>query len=342
MNPELDTNFEFSSPRQAIEDTGARLFASAYGAAKTVGEYIPAVQGVLPEVFRAAEQILIEPLRLLKGDEKGKHIGEDVSEAEVKTLEHLGKSREELIELKKEINQKGRNPNEHAIDLMKNHRVLGLGEMHTSPNPMRDFGKSIIADLKKAGATHLALEIPIDVQGELDNFMKTGKIDKTKLPALLRDDDFMGILDEARKAELKIVCVDARHRDDRFSGSYVNRDKHMADGINDILDADENNKVVFWVGSLHLSRKYGDHKTAKSAADYIKEKHSMATVLGETDSSSFSPLITLTQELKQSVSLNMKDASKVADTRESYLKDPTFNIRYQHWDNVIVFPSRKK
>jgi uncharacterized iron-regulated protein len=330
--------------RRSAEDTATALLGSAYQFAGSIK--IPQVEKLVPGIFRAGEQLLLEPLAMMKGAEKTKHIEEQINEADLKTLEHLNKTKDELIEIKKEINQKGRTPSEHVVDLMKKNRVVGLGEMHTTPNGMRDFGKAIMSDLQKAGATHLALEIDVGTQPVIDEYMKTGKIDRTKLPALLQSDDFIAIMDEARSAKMKIVCVDTnpkRDREhDRFEFSSVDRDKDMADRIGKILDENEKNKVVFWVGSLHLSRKYGDHATVKSAADYVKERHTMATVQGETDDHSFSPLITLTPDLKKPVALSMTDATRVAALRESYLKESSLNLRYAHWDNVVVFPARPR
>ncbi len=265
------------------------------------------------------------------------YIEESVSTAEIKELESLKKTEKELLEVKKEINKFGKDPKESVVDLMKKNRFLGLGESHLSPNPMRDFGAEIIPELKKAGATHFAIEAGLDTQAAIDEFVRTGKLDRTKLPALARSDDYEKILKAAKDAGLKIVCVDTRGK---------NRDKSMADNIGAILDADKDNKVVYWVGAAHLSSVYKDHPNGKSCADYLRlQKYSVATVNSEWKESSFSPVMTLTSDLKKTVAIAPGATNQIKDLRTSWIGIGVKGLPeevYGNFDQIIIFPNPKK
>lgn len=290
-------------------------------------------------ITKPLERIPNEFATFIRFDEKTipQYIHESVSDAEVKALKSLKKTETELLEIKKEINKFGKDPKDTVVDLMKNNRFLGLGEAHLSPNPMRDFGAEIIPELKKAGATHFAIEAGRESQAAIDEFVKTGKLDRTKLPALLRDDDFEKILKAAKDAGLKIVCVDTDGED---------RDQYMADRIGEILDADKNNKVVYWVGSAHLSSVFKDHPNGKSCADYLRQqKYSVATVGSDWDYKSFSPIVALTSDLKKPVAIAPGETKRIKDLRTTWIGVGIKGLPeevYGDFDQVIVFPKRKK
>lgn len=264
-----------------------------------------------------------------------KYVAESISDADVGRLKELKKTKDQLIQVKMEINEKGRDPAAMVSDLMKNNRVVGLGEMHLGDNPMRRFGKEVIPQLKAAGATHLAIEVSDSLQPVIDKFMKTGQLDESKLPPGLRHEEYIDILKAARNAGLKIACVD----DYRLSRR---RDEFMADKINNILSENKDNKVIFWVGASHLSTR-GDNKAARSAADYIREKHSIATVEGSDGCWASTTIGILTPDLITAVGISTKDAKRMGELERV---PPSAGVvvpwRHDQWDNYIIFPAQQR
>jgi hypothetical protein len=189
-------------------------------------------------------------------------------------------------------------------------------------------------ELKKNGATHLALEIDAELQPVLDEFMKTGKLDKSKLPALLQDKDYVDMLEEARKSGLKLVAVDTH-------ASGADRDKHMADSISKVLEADPKSKVVFWVGSQHLKDPPGD--AHPSAAELLRKKYDTSTVISRLPLfDDISAVHRVAEGLKDAVAIKTKDA-KTLGTLDTFKKSSSLDGEtYGEWDTVVVYPSKKK
>lgn len=283
----------------------------------------------------------------------GKFIAEEVSDKLLKKLEEMKIPKETAENVLREINQFGQDPQEVLQNLMKKNRVLAIGESHQSPNPQRDLVTQSMADLKTAGATHLAIEAPMRIQPALDEFMRTGKLDPKELPPLLRDADFMKMLEAARTNGLKIVSVD---RDGRYqegtenpdrpqSGDnepYVDRDKLMSENIGQILDADPKNKVVFFVGSAHLDRN--DPSRHQSAADNLRAKYDTATIKPIYENFRglpIYPLPEITDGLKGPVAVNTSQAKTLGSLPESKFNDliPRFE---KDWDYVIAYPNTRR
>lgn len=287
--------------------------------------------------------VSLESMALLAPKGKGKkpkYIREEVSSADLKLLKPLKKTRAELVAIKREINREGTDAKKMCVDLMKKHRVLGLGEIHEDDSPMRRFGKELVSDLKAAKATHFVIEVPKTsqkgVDRELDKYIKTGKFDLSKLPARCRSKEYIDLLKSAKLAGLRIVCGD------KDTGTLdPARDRTMADTIAGILKESKDNKVVCWFGSRHLCDGYRPSSPVKWAAEILKErKISMATVCPVMDKEE--TLGVLTRGLTRPVGLAMKSTPKVGKLTESIDPRPdTPCPRYEHWSHVIVFPTRK-
>ncbi|MBC7997227.1 MAG: hypothetical protein IAF58_04760, partial [Leptolyngbya sp.] len=228
-----------------------------------------------------------------KPQTEGKFVSEKVSEDVQKKLVEVNVSVETAEKVLKEINAVGKEPIATLASLMEKNRVLGIGESHESPNPQRDLGVAAMDSLKKAGATHLAIEAPMRIQPQLDAYMKTGKLSIDDLPPLLRSKDYMDILERARINKIKIVAVDENYTYDDGSSSpsiklapahraapTASRDELMTEGVSQILKEDPKNKVIFWVGSLHLADDLPPNSPhdSKVAAGLLREKYTLATV----------------------------------------------------------------
>jgi hypothetical protein len=322
----------------------------------------------LPEIYPSADRGYSDAGRRAKAGESvasdgkadssaGNFVPEKPSEKLQKKMKDFNIPPEIQEKALSEINQYGAEPALTARTLMEKNRVLAMGETHESPNPQRELGTEIMPDLKKAGATHLAIEAPERIQPALDEYMRTGKLDAKELPPLLRDKDYLDMLEAARKSGMKIVAVDANqkyversslsaNKDEQFELSYrhehkpsVNRDKYMADNVGKILQENPNNKVVFWVGSAHLNHFEGpNHKTA---GDLLKENYATATVkplYGSSRNLGIYPLAELTSELKRPVAIPTRNATTVGDLKTSAYS--LFSEHERNWDYIFVYPSR--
>lgn len=75
-------------------------------------------------------------------------------------------------QIEKEVSHYGQNPKAFLTDALKNNRVVAIGEVHLGSFFHRLYFAGLMRDLKRAGATHLALECPISAQSvlnEVDN-----------------------------------------------------------------------------------------------------------------------------------------------------------------------------
>lgn len=143
------------------------------------------------------------------------------------------------------ILQKGQNPSEGLTRLMKDNKIILLGEQHDA-NPHRNAGDDYVRALAKGGATHIAIEADPHEQELIDNFMKTG--DTSQLLGWMQSSEYLDILRAARESGLKIVAIDNK--------SVRDRDGYMAQGVRDIVESDPNAKVIVWIGSNHVSDQY--------------------------------------------------------------------------------------
>lgn len=178
-------------------------------------------------------------------------------------------SQEQIKDIQEEIERFGMSARQAILESFAKAdvRLLGIGELHSAFQdryPHYDFGSSLMANLKSHGATHLAIEMRKDSRllamldrptEELSQYMiATGYLMGT---------GFIDMLKEARRVGLEILPVD-------IDGGLVARDRYMAETIDSILSQDQNNKVIFWVGSDHLRIK-SDETEFPSAGQLLAE-----------------------------------------------------------------------
>jgi hypothetical protein len=282
----------------------------------------------------------------------GKFIPPKVGDKLQKVLDQTGTTRETAEKVRSEINEKGQDPAKVLPDLMRQNRVVAIGETHETPNPQRDLGAQEMADLKKSGATHLAIEAPASIQPQLDEYMRTGILDPNVLPPLLRDADYLKMLEAARASGLKITAVDQNRQYNEASdsdrptphfadhGPYVDRDDLMAKNVGKILDQDPANKVVFWVGSQHLNQSENPNPHHKTAAELLKEKTPTATIDPVYASRGYGvyPLNEITTGTKNPVALKTSQSPTLGSLPESKFEiGPKEYMR--DWDYVFVYPT---
>lgn len=295
-----------------------------------------------------------------KPQTEGKFVSEKVSADVQKKLVDVNVPVETAERVLKEINAEGKEPIATLASLMEKNRILGIGESHETPNPQRDLGAAAMDSLKKAGATHLAIEAPMRIQPQLDAFMKTGKLNMEDLPPLLRDKDYMDILERARINKIKIVAVDENYTYDDGSSSRTrrlapayrgapkaSRDELMNDGISKILKEDPKNKVIFWVGSLHLADdipKDSPHDS-KTAAGLLRENYTVATVTAIKERErgvGIYALPEITSDIHTPVAVATAKATTLGRLFHSkFSENATVDKHEKAWDYVFIYPNKK-
>jgi hypothetical protein len=261
------------------------------------------------------------------------------------SLEQLGLSREQLEAIRQEIRTKGQDPEDVVPDLMRHNRVLAIGETHWNPeDPQRAFGARIMRGLIESGATHLAVEMDKQYQPLLDEFMRTGQLDLRRIPPGLADQGYLAILQAARAASLelgkpfRIVAVDSKEREQ--TGRGPNRDQAMASEIGRILDADRNNRVVFWVGSAHLNKitDPNSRTTYQSASEILRQRYSIATIKDQGPNQHSAPLSQLTQDITRPTIISTRTARETGNLRTGPFDLFGFKEYYRDWDYIIMYP----
>ena len=274
--------------------------------------------------------LLEQPATPTQTQQRQNYVSEQVSPATVRELSRLNMNANELGALLREVNQHGSDPVQMAVQAMRNSRVLGLGELHDGQSSQREFGGTVMAQLRQAGATHLAVEIPSNQQAMIDRFMQTGEINRSDLPFFLAHDNFVSMLRAARTAGLRIACVDVRDGSDR--------DRHMANSIDTILRQNADNKVVFWVGGYHIRRV--NQQDERTAADHLRANHTITTMSLRTPSDRMDSIATLTPNLTRGVGVSMSDAQGLSNLR-SWYRSSRDTTRYGDWDHLILCPPRR-
>ncbi len=293
----------------------------------------------------------------------GKLLPERLTEEEAKNPDLRQFSRATLEAARKEINDLATDPKKAVIGAAKVNRVIAFGEKHVTPNPHREFGASIMADLQASGVTHLAIEVPVTSKDAIDKFWETGKIDKKDLPKDLQHDDFIKLITAARDAGIRPVPVDRARPDlereinkiplggaqdgermkleDELARLGGSRDNHMAKSIKSLLDADKNNKVAFWVGSDHLADPEGKGQS-DMAVEQLREKYGFS-VAAFADEGSYYPdstVVKLTKGLTKDVAIPMEKAKNLGGLTISGSNPDFARDHYKNYQNLIIYAQR--
>ncbi len=243
---------------------------------------------------------------------------------------------------KHEIDSHGRDPKETVQDALKDNRVILIGETHTSPNPSRYWGNEMVPEFKKAGVTHLAVEMDQDAQRFLT---KNGKVNRPglRLSGYRADNDFCDMIDAALAAGIKIVPVDKADAATRDP----DRDQCMSNAIDGILTSDNNAKVVYWVGSTHAQKAHTRYDSTAQLLTESGKKHgyTVATFGITTDHprlSTSTPYI-FAESLRDPVSVKTADTKFLKNLPSSSLPQGDYykwhsESKVGDWDYLVMFP----
>ncbi|MHC4758992.1 MAG: hypothetical protein ACYTE8_10075, partial [Planctomycetota bacterium] len=192
----------------------------------------------------------------------------------------------------------GKEPKEFALDALKKHKVVIIGETHHRPMYWA-FNSSLVSDPEFAEFVGVIyLELPANHQKKIDEFLAGSTYKKELVIEMLRDTLWMGWPDEpmldffesvwkvnqrvSADQKLRIVLVDMerpwekiRSRDD-WRSYNVDRDKFMAENIiSDIENyPQEMRNRLFIVGIGHTTLNFTFYRghPHKTAGWYLKEK----------------------------------------------------------------------
>lgn len=233
-----------------------------------------------------------------------------------------------------EINKAGEDPTKHLSDAMRKSRVLMIGEQHSLDGPMHKFGAEAMKDLRAAGATHLAVEIP---QSQLDKYNKSR--DLKDLPEAYQTNDFGKMMDNARSSDMKVIGID-NGTGDVNAAAAQERDNFMAKQIKQILDSNKDNKVVYWSGMMH-----GADTTSgayRSTADILRsQKVAITTTMEQSSATPSDDLTYYAKHLDKPTAISTKKTPLIAGTEVPRLGNDV-QERYGMWDSVLIFPPKRK
>lgn len=236
--------------------------------------------------------------------------------------------------VRRDINRYGTSPADTSVELMGSHRVLGMGEYHEGGSHFRATGNQVIERLQAAGATHLAVEMPANLKPLYDEFERTGKIPDGMLTGFWNTEDFRNLVTAARDAGMKVVPVDLPKP---WDGRWSKRDPHMAGAIGEILESDPKNKVVAWLGAMHLANMEGTANDTYTTAGTILKDRYPGQVATMNHVRLEERLLGLTSDIRRPVAVKTEGNAVGALKESVYLQQPGV-MSHDHWDYSVIYP----
>ena len=185
----------------------------------------------------------------------------------------------------------------------------------------------------------MLVEMPNTMKPALDKFLATGVYDANdpsvphdKHFYLLEEPAYREVLLAAKTAGLVVRPVDMP---DYMLRERPERNEYMARGIRQVLEADAQNKVIFWGGNNHLSNT-GPNRDYLSLAGQLRDRYRVTTVWSELDESD--PLVMLSADLKKTVAIRPCETQYVGamlSANPAYARDAQpFNSN----DLILIVP----
>lgn len=249
--------------------------------------------------------------------------------------DRFGNSRADIEEARREIAEQGKPGFGFMTDLMRDHRIVAIGESHVPNDPQRKHAREILEALAKGGANMFAAEIQDTPENRaaIERFNRTGNIDDLRDLHLAKE--YEEVLRIAHELGMKVVPVDMPHTPDDKGSSDRARDRYMHDRIMAML-ADPKNKVVFWVGAGHLNT-YGHipGRQPSTAAELLKRDIDMPTIAFVDRKSTYSPLSPMAESVNGPTSIRVQDTRTLRNLRD-YIGVPASQVDY-----YILYPSQR-
>ena len=261
-----------------------------------------------------------------------------VTDLEREALKNWELSDRELSQIKHDLRTLGKQPGDELVHVLKESRVLAIGEEHHEADTLRESVAHLMRNLKSAGATHLLLEMPKSNLQALNKFLASG-VDDPSDPHVYHHPDFdllsnkqyQELLLSTRDAGLQIQAIDLA---DYTHKDMAERNQAMAEGIIAVLKADPNNKAIFWGGNLHLEHT-GEGHEYKSLAEHLRQSYKVTTVWTDTDSGSPLVLLSGNSPLQGSI-VNPRESAAISAFMSSDPKILKDSIPYGKFGRVFI------
>jgi hypothetical protein len=235
-----------------------------------------------------------------------------------------------------ELKQFGHDPKADLTEALKHNQVVLLGEMsqgapEQETSAHRNFMASAVPDLRKAGLTDLAIDLPSAYQQTLDDFSKSGTF-SGPLPDTYDQQDFKAVLTAAQKAGIKFHAVGLKNESISSPQQIV---EGLATAAADIARANPHtSKTLVWCHEEKVANFKDDQGQSVSVASLLAAKGVSARAFAS-----------FTQDFTD---WSLGFVTEITPTPLSFapgqtklLKDVsnTHGFLMDSFDNVIVYPS---
>lgn len=247
-------------------------------------------------------------------------------------IETMGVSSEDAAKVKAEVNKNGMTPEKALSDAMKSSRVVGLENPQMDWQQNLEFSMKAFKALKDGGATHAVFNVPDSMKPLIDEFNKTGVVDRTKLNSNANTDYDAASMQAALNNGLKIVAGGYEYPvDNSKSGD-------RAKVIQDILSSDKDAKVVVVSDPEYLASGNDRHGNP-STVQRLRDAGVTVTTAKVTRPDSFDDrTAVLGRSMKAPVAVPVDKSPALAS-----LKAGIFNeLKMSSWDLNIIMPEVKK
>lgn len=245
----------------------------------------------------------------------------------------FGGTADDVIAAKKELNKVARDPFDAIGAAMQDSRVLALTTLYEANEKTAQFADQMMAKLKAAGATHVML--PID-QKILDEFMASGKVDRSKLDQWAPGDRNAILAQAALKHGLKLASIP-----DADILSHKEAPAQVA-AISAILK-DKNAKVVYFGYDQNINTDT-DKEGAPSSVSLLKDRNDPANPAQKLKVQTVrfedgipADLYPFTETLSAPAAVRTSEAKLMGGVK---VEGATFNrkVPLSSWDLVVFMP----
>lgn len=227
----------------------------------------------------------------------GKFLQGSLTDRQLEQLKHIGVDRQGLNAVRNEINKFGDDPLRFLTQAIKENKVVMLDSVDQTQ--YTDYVASILPELKKAGATHLAVE----------TLAQAGQ----------------DILKSANGAGLKIVAI-------RPDTAAPGIDERIAKEITKLVNSAGNSKVIFWGASMFTTR---GAVGGPSAADLLGKQFRVVSIAAPMEE--YKALSKLTPDLRSPVAVSTGAASNLSRFPMTS-KDSPGKETLGLWNGLIMVP----
>lgn len=135
-------------------------------------------------------------------------------------------------------------------------RVIAFGDIHYYSED-NEYVIGLLKELRRCAFTHLAVELDVIHQKNINLYMK-GKIDDNTLRERIPDLwIYCGtqMINAARNYNMKVICIDDRSICMSDRNKFPERDVRQYRNIKKILDERSTHKIIVFIGGYHILKE---------------------------------------------------------------------------------------